>query len=60
MKKKWTFPIILLLISWVFNMLECLISSTAEISLKNIITLKSFIFTLIITFFFYYFNHEKK
>ena len=48
MRKK-AFPIILLLICWIFNIFECLFSDKIEISLKNIITFKSVIFTFIIT-----------
>ena len=51
MRKK-AFPIILLLICWIFNIFECLFSDEIEISLKNIITFKSVIFTFIITILF--------
>ena len=58
MRKK-AFPIILLLICWIFNIFECLFDEI-EISLKNIITFKSVIFTFIITILFIYFDYEKK
>lgn len=58
MRKK-AFPIILLLICWIFNIFECLFSDEIEISLKNIITFKSVIFTFIITILFIYFDYEK-
>ncbi len=40
--KKIIFPIILLIVCWIFNFVDCLLSSSIEVSIKNIVTLKSF------------------
>ncbi len=58
MKKK-LFPVILLLVCWIFNMLECLFSSTRDFCLSNIVTIKSFVFALIISIIFSFVNHEE-
>lgn len=58
MRKK-AFPVILLLTCWIFNFFECSFSDEIEISLQNIITFKSFIFTFIVTILFIYLDYEK-
>ena len=54
--RRFLFSIILLIVYWVYNLLKCIFSSEKDISITNIITIDSFIFTLIISIYFYFFN----
>ena len=58
--KKIIFPIILLIVCWIFNLFDCILSSSLEINFKNIVTLKSFAFTCIVTLLIYYCYENKK
>ena len=58
--RKKLFPLILLLVCWTSNLIECLLSSTQEVKVSNIITLSSFVYTILTTIVIYRFNHEKK
>lgn len=58
--RRFLFSIILLIIYWVYNLLKCIFSSEKDVSITNIITIDSFIFTLIVSILFYFFSHEKK
>ena len=58
--RKRLFPIILLFVYWVYNLLKCIFSPEKDVSIKNIITIGSFVFTLIVSILFHFFSHEKK
>lgn len=60
MKKFLTNTILLLIICWVFNTIECLLTPPHEICLKDIVTLQSFIFTILTILTLNYVNHEKE
>ena len=58
--KELEFPTILLIICWIFNLVECFLSHSDKIHFADIFTLRSFVFTLITTLVIKFLNNEKK
>lgn len=59
MKKFLINTMLLLVICWVFNAAEYLLTPPHEISLKDIVTLQSFAFSILTIMALNYVNHEK-
>jgi hypothetical protein len=58
--KELKFPTILLIICWIFNLVECFLSHSDKIHFADIFTLRSFVFTLMTTLVIKFLNNEKK